>query len=278
MNWNHKSVSLRAARAWVWLGFILAVVAGSFTHSAQAVEPAKHALPVGLSEFPPFEYKNASGKVVGADAEIVEAVLRRAGYVPDFKVQPWARVQQSALRGEFAVVFSMTKSKEREALYWFSEPINAVKDVFFKHKKNSLPWKTYDDLKAMRLGGSAGYGYDAGFQQAIAEKRFAAYVEVFDAEPESSGLRLLSSGAIDAFVCEVSVCQYLIKANAPKFDHLDFSPHPIGLVRPYYAVFPKSWPNSENLQREFNAGLAKLIQEGEWRKILAKYRMEAKLP
>jgi polar amino acid transport system substrate-binding protein len=278
MDCNNTKVVGRSARTWVWLASVLAVVFGSFAHSIQAAEPAKQVLPVGLSEFPPFEYKNASGKVVGADTEIVEAVLRRAGYVPDFKVQPWARVQQSALRGEFAMVFSMTKSKEREALYWFSEPINAVKDVFFKDKKTPLLWKTYDDLKTMRVGGSAGYGYDAGFKQASIEKRFAAYLEVFDAEPESSGLRLLSSGAIDAFVCEVSVCQYLIKINAPKFDHLNFSPQPIGLVRPYYAAFPKSWPNSENLQREFNAGLAKLIQEGEWRKILVKYRMEPKLP
>ena len=139
MDCKNTNIVRRSARRWIWLGCAVAAVAGSFAHSVQAIEPAKQVIPVGLSEFPPFEYKNASGKVVGADAEIVEAVLRRAGYVPDFKVQPWARIQQSALRGDFAMVFSMTKSKEREALYWFSEPINAVKDVFLRIRKPRCP-------------------------------------------------------------------------------------------------------------------------------------------
>lgn len=273
---NGESSQRRKALACLGAGLVL--LAASLSSPAWAADAAGTVLPVGASEFPPFEYKDADGKVVGADTEIVEAVLRRAGYVPDIKMQPWARVQQSAERGAFAVVYSMTKTPEREGHYLFSDPINMVRDVFFKRKTNALHWKAFEDLKGMRMASSGGYGYDASFKQAIADKRFASTTEVWDGAPELSGLRLLTLGTADIFVCEISVCQYLIKSNAPKFDGLDFSPTPIGPVRPYYAAFPKSWPQAEKLQREFNAGLARLVQEGERRKILLKYRMDPNLP
>ena len=238
---------------------------------------AKPVLPLGVSEFAPFEYADTSGKIIGADTEIVEQVLARMGYVPRIQLLPWARVQREAERGKLAGLYSLTKTPEREALYYFTDPINTVKDVFFKRKANPLDWRTLDDLFPLRVASVAAYGYAGEFTDALAKKKFASSFELFDTDANLRGLRAVSNGVADIFICEISVCSSLIKAHAPALDDLDFSPTTVGPVRNFYIAFSRKWPDAEKLRDAFNTELAKFVQEGERRRIFKKYRIESSL-
>lgn len=250
----------------------MGMTCGSFVYADE------RPLPIGVAEFPPFKYTSADGKVIGSDTEIVEQVIKRMGYRPDIQMQPWTRVQQSGERGEFAAIYSFTKTPEREQLYYFSDPINTVKDVFYKKKSTPLPWATFDDLGTMHLATSAGYNYAQIFKDAVAQKKFRSVHETFGAAPELVNLRNLLLGRVDITICEVSVCQHLIKTHEPEFNEVDFAPLAIGPVRNFYVGFSKKWPEAERLNREFNEELRKLVASGQRKKIFKKYSIVTDLP
>jgi len=253
---------------------VLAAGLGLGGAAAATDTAALKTLPLGVSEFRPFEYAAPSGQIVGADTEIIEQVFKRMGYKPKFMMQPWARVQKEAARGTFAGLFSLTKTPEREQIYYFSAPINTVKDVFFKRKSRSLDWKTLDELHALRVSSAATYGYAAEFREALTQRKFAEIYEIYDDDPNLRGLQRLASGATDIFICEVSVCQDLIKTHAPAFDNIDFSPSGIGPVRTFHLGFSKKWPQAEKLRDAFDAEMLQLEAKGERRKIYLKYGMD----
>ncbi len=250
----------------------IAIATGSATWAADKV------LPIGVAEFPPFKYLSEDGKIIGADTEIVEQVILRMGYTPDIQMQPWKRVQQSGEIGQFAAIYSFTKTPEREQFYYFSDPINTVKDVFFKLKKNNTDWNNLEDLRHVRIAVSAGYSYAEVFKDAIKQKKLEAVYETTNTTPEIVNLRNLVRERIDLTICEVSVCSYLIKSHAAELSDLDFIAKSIGPVRTFHVGFSKKWPNAEQLNKQFNAELAKFVAAGLRKKIYEKYNIVTDLP
>lgn len=243
-------------------------------NAAQVLSP----LPVGVAEFPPFKYSVASGRVIGTDTEIVEQVLARMGYSADIQMQPWKRVQMAGEIGQFAAIYSFTKTPEREQQYCFSDPINTVQDVFFKLRRNQMDWQQIDDVKTMRIATSAGYRYAAEFTDAVKQKKLTSIYETANPTPEIVNLRNLARGRVDLVICEINVCQFLIARHAPEFDELDYMPKSIGPARSFHVGFSKKWPNGEKLCHQFNTELAKFIAEGLRKKIFDKYRFVSSLP
>jgi polar amino acid transport system substrate-binding protein len=245
------------------LSFALSAVGGSFA--------ADKVVPIGVAEFPPFKYAAPDGKVIGSDTEIVEQVFKRMGYTPKIEMQPWKRVQEEAQKGNFAAIYTFTKNPDREKIYHFSDPISTVRDVFYKKKSKKIAWSGLDDLKTMRVGASAGYSYHAVFKYAAEAKKFAAFEEVFQSPPELANLKKLMADRIDLFICEVSVCQYFVKNNAADLNDVDFIDKTIGDVRTFHVGFPKVYPGSEQLAKDFNTELAKFVKEGKRKPIFKKY-------
>lgn len=240
------------------MGFVLFLV---FIHfSIQARE-----LLVGMAEFPPFKYLEA-GKAVGSDTEIVQEVIRLMGHSSKIEVAPWARVQHEALAGKYDLIYSFTKTEEREKLYYFSDPINTVEDVFYKRKTDSISWNTLSDLFQYTLGVSNGYKYAPVLNEAIEQKKFKK-IKVESGESEIKNLMNLASRETDIFICEVSVCQYHLLSNIKMLeikDKIDYINKPVGEIRAFRVGFPKNLKDGSKdaqaakLRDEFNSQLAKL--------------------
>ncbi|MCP4021146.1 MAG: amino acid ABC transporter substrate-binding protein [Desulfobacteraceae bacterium] len=233
-------------------------------------------LPISVSEFPPFEFTK-DNKVVGIDTEIIKQVLKRLGYVPKIKMLPWKRALLMTQKGEFAGIYSLTKTPEREKDYHFSNQLTTVRDVFFKLKKNNIEWSALDDLKDFRIGASSGYGYPPEFMTALKEKKFKQIQMLNGDDLELRHLKRLIIDRIDMAICEVSVCQYLIKIHAPEFDTIDFIDTTIGEERGYYIGFSKLWPGAQRIAKDFNDELAKFIAQGKRKKIFKKYGITSSL-
>ena len=234
---------------------------------------ADKALPIGATEYPPFEYVGLNGKVVGADTEIIEQVIKRLGYTSEVRLQPWTRVMLAGKQGEIAAVYSALKNPEREEFFYFSDPISASTAVFFKRKEMPFQWKIFDELKSMRVATCAGYAYPKEFIEALRQKKFASVVETFGDGAELVNLQHLKNKRVDLVITDVNVGQYLINKHNNEFDGIDYSPRVIGSAESFYLAFSKRWPNSEQLVKEFNAELAKFVAAGEQKKIFDKYHI-----
>ena len=80
-------------------------------------------------------------------------------------------------------------------------------------------------------------------------------------EPELTGLRMVAHRRIDLFICEISVCSYLIEKHAaasPSLRELDIVPGLTGQSRPFRAAFSRKHPRAEELRDAFNEELRKI--------------------
>lgn len=127
-------------------------------------------LKIATSQYPPFEY-TANGRVTGSDAELVRRVVRQMGYQPEIELLPWIRAEARVMAGDADLIFSLTRSEKRDRYYYFTAPLNTVRDVLYKHRNRNLQWQDYDDLTGLRIRLSASYSYAPDFMAWLEKAR-----------------------------------------------------------------------------------------------------------
>ncbi|MCL7943211.1 transporter substrate-binding domain-containing protein [Marinobacter sp. ATCH36] len=213
-------------------------------------------LRVVTSEYPPYEYLD-EGEVRGSHTDIVRHILTSMGYSPDIRVLPWARAEASTRAGTSDMIYSLTYSRDRDRYYHFTDPISQARDVFFKLKGRDLQWQELDDLAGLRIGLSAAYSYAPDFMKWLAAGN-ARVTQISQESPELTGLRMIAFGRIDLFICEESVCSYLIEENLAEFPELSdviAIPRTVGTERGFRAGFSRQHPRGGALRDEFNRAL-----------------------
>jgi polar amino acid transport system substrate-binding protein len=89
---------------------------------ALADTPPAHDLLAVTEDWPPYDYQGPNGEVIGISSEIVHATLAQAGMQSTFKVYPWARTLFLAKNRPNTLIFSLSRSKEREDQFiWIGE-------------------------------------------------------------------------------------------------------------------------------------------------------------
>jgi polar amino acid transport system substrate-binding protein len=228
-----------------------------------AVFAGRAVIEVVTSEYPPYEYQQ-DGEVAGTDTRIIQRVLSDMGYKANIRILPWARAETLVRTGEADMLYSLTLSESRRRYYHFTDPISSAQDVFFKLKNRKLPWKTLDDLQGLNFGISAAYSYAPEFMDWLSNGN-AQITKITHEKPELTGLRLVALGRIDLFICEQSVCEYLIEKNVsqyPELARVDQMSRTVGPERSFRAAFSRKLPDGEALRDRFNKALAELHNAG----------------
>lgn len=216
-------------------------------------------LKVATSDYPPYEYLEEN-EVRGADTETIRKVLSEMGYHPDIRVLPWARAEASTRAGNSDMIYSLTYSKNRARHYYFTDPISQAQDVFFTLRDRDIHWQELNDLASMRIGLSAAYSYDPDFMDWLSAGN-APVTQISQESPELTGLRMVAFGRIDLFICEKSVCRYLIDqhtAEHPELAKVAALPGTVGEQRSFRAAFSRRHPRGAELRDAFNRALAEI--------------------
>lgn len=216
------------------------------------------------SEYPPFEYSE-DDRVVGTDTDLIRQVVKGMGYEPRIELLPWIRAEAKAMGGDATLVYSLTYSDARAVFYYFTDPINQVRDVFFAHRDSAIAWQTLDDLHDLRVGISASYSYAPEFMDWI-ERHTANITRVSHEQPELTSLKMLAHRRIDLFICEQSVCDHLLAKHVddePELARIGAIPGIVGESRPFRAAFSRQHPEGETLRDAFNRALRELEEPPE---------------
>jgi polar amino acid transport system substrate-binding protein len=90
----------------------------AWTLAAHGLASASDLSPVRVvtEEFPPYNYTE-NGRLTGVSTEIVEALLRELGMELDIKSMPWARAYELARDTPNVLVYSITRTPQRESLF-----------------------------------------------------------------------------------------------------------------------------------------------------------------
>ncbi|WDD98713.1 substrate-binding periplasmic protein [Thalassomonas actiniarum] len=136
-----------------------------------AVAWAQESLRVVTEHLPPYQIVSNKRVVAGSSYLLMQEVLKRAGYSVQIEALPWARAYQTALTDKNVVIFSMTRSRERERLFHWIGELRALSYTFYSLRAstgirvNSIEQALHYTVVAVRNSVEADILQQQGFKQ-----------------------------------------------------------------------------------------------------------------
>lgn len=163
-------------------------------------------LRIMTEEYPPYNYIE-EGRVVGSATELVVEVLKRLGARQgrdDFRLLPWARSYQEILSSSNAVLFVMTRTKEREACFQFVCPVGSARIGVIGRRSDRVVIREPEDFERYRIGVVR---EDVGHQLM---RKLVPEKDLDIVNSSEANMLKLKEGRIDLFVYDVQVADFIL--------------------------------------------------------------------
>jgi len=216
--------------------------------------------------YPPNEYKDEGGKIIGFDVDLVNAIAATLGLTAEYRPSAFDKIIPSIQGGAFNVgMSSFTDSKEREqqvdfvtyfsaGSLWAQRPGSPIDPNNACGKKVAVQATTVQETDELPAKNKA--CTDAG--------KPAIQVLKFDAQPDATNAVIL--GQADAMTADSPVTSYAIKKSDGKLE----AAGEIFDSAPYGLAVQKGSPLAQSLQQ----ALQHLIDSGEYKTIAANWGAE----
>lgn len=251
-----------------WLSLCFAV--GLWWAGAAPVRGDEPSIPLATGEWPPYTGEALEGG--GVAVELVKAVFQEMGRQADIRFLPWRRCEASVRGGAVWAAFPYVRTPERQAGFFFSEPLIEGRDVWFYYgdRMKAVVYGTLADLRPYRIGVASGYWYEELFRQ--------AGLEVDSSSSDLVGLAKLRAGRLDLFPMNEMTGVWLLERYFPD-QRQDFHilEQPLGSNQNALLV-SKTYPGSLLLLGEFNLALRRIRANGVYQRIVERYRLAAGAP
>lgn len=212
--------------------------------------------------FPPMEFVDESKAIVGFDIDLMTAIAKVQGFTVEWKNTAWDGIFAGLESGAYdAIMSSVTITDERKQKYNFSDPyINAGQSIIVRADDASI--KTDKDMAKKTVG--AQIGTTGAFAvQKIAGSTLKEYDTI------DLALLDLVNKKLDAVVVDTPVAADYVLASKDFKGKLKIVGAPI--TEEYYGVTVQKNDKGKALVEQFNAGLKKVKDSGEYDKIYQKW-------
>ncbi|MEV0093430.1 ABC transporter substrate-binding protein [Streptomyces sp. NPDC050738] len=246
---------------------------------------AKGTIKVGSDiAYAPVESTDASGKTVGIDPDIAEALGKQLGVKFEFQNGKFADLIGGLAAKRYDIAMSaMTDTKDRQngvdgetkkkvgAGVDFVDYFTAGVSIY-TNKGATQGIKTWDDLCGKSIGvQTATFSQDLAKAQAkkcVADGKKTLKIEDFPTNPEAE-TRMRSKG-VDAVSADFPIAAYSVK-NSGKGEYFEIVGEQVE-AGPYGIALAKG---NDKLRDAIQAALKAIIKSGEYDKIIAKWGVEA---
>jgi polar amino acid transport system substrate-binding protein len=224
-------------------------------------------LVVGVNiPYTPNEFKDASGKIVGFDVDLINAVASTLGLTADFREADFAKIIPSIQGNTFNVgMSSFTDTKEREqtvdfvtyfsaGILWAQRADNPVDPNNACGKKVSVQATTTEETDELPAKNKA--CTDAGKPP----------IEVIPFDGQDAATNAVMLGQVDAMSADSPVTSYAIKQSNGKLTQAG----EIADAAPYGWPVAKGSPLAQSLKQ----ALEHLIQTGKYKEIATNWGVE----
>ncbi|CZF83995.1 Bacterial extracellular solute-binding proteins, family 3 [Grimontia celer] len=103
---------------------------------------------VMTEDFAPFGYVEG-GELTGLSVEIVREMFTIVEHPDDIEILPWARAFKEAQRKERRILFSMSRTEEREPLFKWVGPLVEDRIRFFRRKDANTDIQSLEDARGV---------------------------------------------------------------------------------------------------------------------------------
>jgi len=201
----------------------------------------------------------------GVIAELVHAAFQRAGHESSVSWYSWITAMKIAKNGSADAVLGAYYSEERAEVFNYSDPIFSVDVGLIALKSlNVEKYKGLRSLKPYSIGVMRGWVYTKEFDNADYLNKFLVVNQIF-------AVRMLFAKQIDIVAASTSVFKHEEKFLTDIKGEEAVVLNPLLDSKPLYIIVSKKIPNSLELVKSFNAGLASIRADGTFQKILDKH-------
>lgn len=116
-------------------------------------------------ELPPYNMTQ-DGRITGMSTEVVQAVLKEVGISAPIQSMPWARAYDIALNSENTLIYSITRTPQREKLFKWVGDIAPVHWYLFARSGSNIHLASLDDARKYQI---AAVKEDAGEQYLLSQ-------------------------------------------------------------------------------------------------------------
>lgn len=115
--------------------------------------PAAHCgqLTVMTENYPPYQYLE-NGRLKGPAVRIVREIMRRLHSTAEIQLMPWGRAFRTLKRERAYVLFSVTRTPQREKQFKWVGPLVSFNMSFYKKKGSPIILKKIEDAKRYIVG------------------------------------------------------------------------------------------------------------------------------
>ena len=208
------------------------------------------------ASFPPYEYVDDNGKIVGIDAEIAQAIADKLGMKLEIKDMEFDSLIPAVKSKSIDLVLAgMTVTEERKQSVNFSDSYSTGVQVVIVKEGSDI--KTVDDLKGKKIGVQAGTTGDAYCSDDFGEENVKQFSN------GSLAVAALANGQVDCVVIDNEPAKNYVAANSG-LKILDTE-----YVTEDYAIAISK--DNDDLLKKVNDALKELKDDGTVDKIVGKY-------
>ncbi len=240
---------------------VIAVLALLIIYPRLTAPPAK-VLRVGTSpDFPPFEFIDEGGNIVGIDIDLVKAIAKRLGYEVEVISIDFEGLIPALLNKQIDVIASgMTITEERAEVVAFTTPYWEADQAILVAAGSGFRPQSLDDLVEKKVGVQSGttaeqlvHDYITSTGKSIDVKSYPSYVlAVVD----------LVNGRLDAVIVDSPVAQMFVREYNVEVSAIIRTEEKYGLaVR----------KDDVELLSKLNEALEEFLNTDEWMQIIDKY-------
>jgi polar amino acid transport system substrate-binding protein len=216
--------------------------------------------------YAPNEFKDPSGKIVGFDVDLMNAIASTLGLTPEYRESDFAKIIPSIQGGTYNVgMSSFTDTKEREAsvdfvtyfsagILWAQRPGTPVDPNNACGKKVAVQATTTEEVDELPAKSKA--CTDAG----------KPAIEILKFDGQDAATNAVVLGQADAMSADSPVTAYAIKQSAGKLE----AAGQIADAAPYGWPVKKGSPLAQSLQK----ALEHLIETGDYKTIATNWGVE----
>jgi polar amino acid transport system substrate-binding protein len=157
-------------------------------------------------EFPPYNLTQ-NGRITGLSTEVVEAVLKEIDLQGSFQSMPWARAYDIAQSTENVLIYSITRTPNREKLFKWVGVIAPGDWYLFSLQGKGLKLSQLADASSRQI---ATVNQDAG-EQFLVSKGFVIGQNLQSSTKYEFNYEKLKLGRVDLWVANGLVAAYLAR-------------------------------------------------------------------
>ncbi len=201
----------------------------------------------------------------GLTTAIVKAAFKAEGHNSDVDFIPWARALKEVEQGNSDIVMGAYHSKEREKSYIFSDPIYFLElGLIARPGLDISRYRSLQELTPYIIGVSRGFANSEEFDAAtFLNKQVATFPNL--------NIRKLFRGRIDMAVMNFDLFRHEAKKEGFCISDVEFMEPPLE-THGLYLMASRQIADGDKIIEDFNRGLDKIRKNGEFDRIVGRFR------